>query len=113
VAQKTAVATVSTTRSEDDLRPISMLSKMFNMRTVGLRELRHDLPRILRRVDRGEEIEVTNRRRVIARLVPSHRPAASAVAMPDFSERLRRIFPRGPLPSGGVQAVLAEERSRS
>lgn len=33
--------------------------------------------------------------------------------MPDFSERLRRIFPRGPLPSGGVQAVLAEERSRS
>ena len=84
---------------------------MFTMRTVGLRELRQDLPRILRRVGRGEEVEVTSHRRVIARLVPSRRPAARVMTMPDFSARLRRIFPGGPLPSG-VQAALAEERSR-
>ena len=86
---------------------------MLNMRTVGLRELRRDLPRILRRVDHGEEVEVTSHRRVIARLVPSRRPAAVAITMPDFAARLRRVFPRGPLPAGGVQAALADERGRS
>jgi len=94
------------------LRGVAMLSRMLNMRPVGLRELRHDLPEILQRVERGEEVEITNRRCVVARLVPARRAAPRSVAMPDFSERLRRMFPRGPLPRGGVQAALAVERSR-
>jgi prevent-host-death family protein len=40
-------------------------------RTVGLRELRADLTRILRRVsEEGDEVDVTRHGRTIARIVP-------------------------------------------
>lgn len=37
---------------------------------VGIRELREDLSRIVRRVQRGEVVEVTDRGQPVARLVP-------------------------------------------
>ncbi|OLT17991.1 prevent-host-death protein [Serinicoccus sp. CUA-874] len=41
------------------------------METVGLRELRQDASGLLRRVERGEEIEITVSGRPSARLVPA------------------------------------------
>lgn len=38
--------------------------------TVGIRELRHDLSRYLRRVKRGERLVVTDRNRPVALLTP-------------------------------------------
>jgi prevent-host-death family protein len=40
------------------------------MRAIGIRELRQQASRYLRDVERGETIEVTDRGRPIARLVP-------------------------------------------
>jgi prevent-host-death family protein len=40
------------------------------MRTVGLRELRQDASALVRRVEGGEEIEITVAGRLAARLVP-------------------------------------------
>lgn len=40
------------------------------MRTIGIRELRQQASRYLRDVQRGETIEVTDRGRPVARLVP-------------------------------------------
>ena len=40
------------------------------MRTIGIRELRQHASRYLREVERGDTIEVTDRGRPIARLVP-------------------------------------------
>ena len=40
------------------------------MRSIGIRELRQDASRHLRDVERGETIEVTDRGRPVARLVP-------------------------------------------
>jgi prevent-host-death family protein len=41
------------------------------MRTVGLRELRQDASELVRRVESGEEIEITVAGRLAARLVPA------------------------------------------
>ncbi len=43
------------------------------MPTVGIRELKNKLSLYLKRVERGERIEVTNRGEVIALLVPAKR----------------------------------------
>lgn len=40
------------------------------MRSIGIRELRQQASRYLREVQRGETIEVTDRGRPVARLVP-------------------------------------------
>jgi prevent-host-death family protein len=45
---------------------------MCYMERVGIRELRQNATAVLRRVARGEVIEVTDRGRAIARIVPMH-----------------------------------------
>jgi prevent-host-death family protein len=39
---------------------------------VGLRELRQNASKLIRRVIEGETIEVTDRGRLVARIVPTH-----------------------------------------
>jgi len=44
------------------------------MRSVGVRELKEQASQILRRVRKGEEVQVTHRGQVIARLIPVSPP---------------------------------------
>lgn len=62
---------------------------MYHMKTVSVRDLRYDFKVIERALLEGEEIQITKRRRPIARLVPE--PARSSV-LPDFMGRLRSIY---------------------
>lgn len=64
---------------------------------VGIRELREDLSRIVRRVQRGEVVEVTDRGQPIARLVPSG-PRSGSLADLVAAGTLRPARARGPLP---------------
>ena len=59
--------------------------------TVSMRELQQNLKTMIERVERGETLELTRRRRVIARLVPvvQTRPAAP---WPDLEARARAVF---------------------
>ena len=50
------------------------------MQEVKITELRQHLPEYLRRVEAGDEIAVTVRGRVVARLVPEPRPRAPGSA---------------------------------
>lgn len=64
---------------------------------VGIRELREDLSRIVRRVRRGEILEVTDRGQPVARLVPvglAAGPLTDLVA----AGKVRPARARGPLP---------------
>jgi prevent-host-death family protein len=45
---------------------------MCNMDRVGIRELRQNATAVLRRVAAGEVVEVTDRGRAVARIVPMH-----------------------------------------
>jgi prevent-host-death family protein len=45
---------------------------MCYMKSVGIRELRQNASAVLRRVEAGEVVEVTDRGRAVARIVPMH-----------------------------------------
>ena len=78
------------------------------MKKATVRDLRYHFPEIEAQLNKGEEIEVHKRKRVIARLLPV-RPKAEAY--PDFSALRRRIFGRKKARKTGTDLV-SEERGR-
>jgi prevent-host-death family protein len=88
-------------------------------RRVGVRQLRQNLSRYLRRVARGERLEVTDRGNPVAVLGPIlewsttlGRLVASGRARPPAGDLLDLSPPRGPVTTRGTDALreLREER---
>ena len=82
---------------------------MYHMKKASIRDLRYGFRKIERLLHQGEEIQITKRRRVIARLVPE--PTAGVARLPDFLARLRSIYGEKPLGVSGAELV-AEDRNR-
>jgi antitoxin (DNA-binding transcriptional repressor) of toxin-antitoxin stability system len=78
------------------------------MKTVSVRDLRYDFKMVERTLREGEEVQVTKRRRPIARLVPEPVPSAK---LPDFLGRMRAIYGAEPLQVTGAELV-SEDRDR-
>jgi antitoxin (DNA-binding transcriptional repressor) of toxin-antitoxin stability system len=78
---------------------------MYHMTTVSVRDLRYDFPRIEALLRQGEEIQITKRRKVIARLVPekTERPP-----LPDFLGRVREIYGDEMLSVTGAEIISAD-----
>jgi antitoxin (DNA-binding transcriptional repressor) of toxin-antitoxin stability system len=76
------------------------------MKTVSVRDLRYDFPKVEEILRSGEEIRITKRRRVIARLTPEpiERPP-----LPDFLGRMKEIFGDKVLKVTGAQ-IISEDR---
>jgi antitoxin (DNA-binding transcriptional repressor) of toxin-antitoxin stability system len=84
---------------------------IFNcMKKVSIRELRYAFPKIERMLGRGDEIQITKRGKVIARLVPEK--MEMAVVCPDFLGRLRAIYGSKFLKTSGAELV-EKDRGRS
>jgi antitoxin (DNA-binding transcriptional repressor) of toxin-antitoxin stability system len=79
------------------------------MKKASIRDLRYGFKKIERLLRQGEEVQITKRRRVIARLVPES--AESGAPMPDFLQRLRAIYGRKTLKVSGAE-LIAQDRSR-
>jgi antitoxin (DNA-binding transcriptional repressor) of toxin-antitoxin stability system len=75
------------------------------MKTVSVRELRYDFKKVESILREGEEIEVTKRRQVIARLIPE--PTAAS-PMPDFLNRMEAIYGAKLLPVSGADLVQTD-----
>ena len=75
---------------------------MYHMKTMSVRDLRYRFPEVEAQLREGEEIKITKRKRVIARLVPE-RPAKRA--MPDFAARLKEIYGRRVAKVSGAEIV--------
>ena len=82
---------------------------MYHMKKASVRDLRYAFKKIERLLQQGEEIQITKRRRVIARLVPDGAEAARPV--PAFLARLRTIYGNKMLPVSGAE-LIAADRSR-
>ena len=84
-----------------------MSEKMSYMakRSVSVRELQQSLKRVIARVERGETVEVTRRRRPVARLAPAKatRPLSN---WPDLEARTRAVFGDRVISPGGSQIVI-------
>ena len=73
--------------------------------TVSVRELQQNLKRVMARVERGEVVEVTRRRRPVARLAPV-RPTGPLSAWPDLDARARAVFGDRVVTPGGAEVVI-------
>lgn len=82
---------------------------MYHMRKASVRDLRFGFKKIERLLHQGEEIQITKRRRVIARLVPEN--VHSSAKMPNFLERLHAIYGDKMLKVSGAELV-AQDRNR-
>ena len=76
------------------------------MRQASVRDLRYEFKKIERLLHQGEVIQITKRRRVIARLVPES--AGAAKEMPDFPARMRSIFGDKVLAVTGADLISAD-----
>jgi len=84
------------------------------MKRVGVAELKDQLSKHLRAVEAGEEIEVTDRDRPIARIVPV-RPASEVPIIPPsrpFSEIRNKVYPPANLGIDIVDLLLVDRRKR-
>jgi len=80
---------------------------MYHMITATVRDLRYNFRRVERLLAQGEEVCITKRGKVIARL----RPASDHSEFPDFAGRMRDIFGDRVL-SPSSAALIAQDRDR-
>ena len=83
------------------------------MKTVSVRDLRYDFPKVEALLLSGEEIRITKRRRVIARLTPEPDPKhAGRPPLPDFLGRMRANFGERVLDVSGAELISADRDGR-
>ena len=83
---------------------------MYHMKKASVRDLRYRFREVENLLREGEEIQITKRKRVIARLMPV-KPSAS-FQRPDFLARLKKIYRGTPLRVSGAELV-SRERDRN
>lgn len=81
---------------------------MHHMKTVTVRDLRYDFPKVERMLRKGVEVQVTKRGKPIARLTPepTERPP-----LPDFLGRLQEIYGDKVLEVSGAE-LIRQDRDR-
>jgi antitoxin (DNA-binding transcriptional repressor) of toxin-antitoxin stability system len=79
------------------------------MRKASVRDLRYRFAVVEELLRDGQELQVTKRGKMIARLLPVN-PAAPA-RLPDFLARLKKIYRGKPLKLTGAE-LLSRERDR-
>ncbi|MGH9742000.1 MAG: type II toxin-antitoxin system Phd/YefM family antitoxin [Candidatus Acidiferrum sp.] len=83
---------------------------MYHMKTASIRDLRYRFSVVENLLREGQEIQITKRKRVIARLLPPEPPAA--IQMPDFLGRMKKIFGNKRLKSSGAELIALDREDR-
>ena len=79
------------------------------MATVSVRDLQKNLKRALLRVERGESLQVTRRRRAVANLTPPS-SVAKPEPWPDLAERSAAVTGGRPLKGSPAADSVIESR---
>ncbi len=79
-----------------------------SMPIVNIRQLR-DTRKLTAWLRAGKTVELRDRDRVIARIVPAKQRRRRAIKFPDFAERAKKIFGNRILPGADI---VIEERGR-
>jgi antitoxin (DNA-binding transcriptional repressor) of toxin-antitoxin stability system len=82
---------------------------MSNMKTTTVREVQHNLRKILRWVEDGETVVITRRKRVVANLVPSS-PKDRTIDWPDFTGRIKSTW-KEPVAGKAASRIIVDERN--
>lgn len=62
------------------------------MKTASVRDIRQNFPRVMAWIADGEQVAITMRRKVVARLIPEKPAAQRKIKTPDFASISREIF---------------------
>jgi antitoxin (DNA-binding transcriptional repressor) of toxin-antitoxin stability system len=84
---------------------------MSNMKTTTVREVQHNLNKILRWVEDGEVVVITRHKRIVANLVPSP-PTTRTADWPDFTERLKAVWGKAPEGKPASKIIIDERTER-
>jgi antitoxin (DNA-binding transcriptional repressor) of toxin-antitoxin stability system len=79
---------------------------MHHMKKATVRDLRYRFSAVEDLLREGEEIHITKRKRVIARLLPPEPPVPKT--FPDFLGRMKKIFGKRRLKMSGAEQLAAE-----
>ena len=74
------------------------------MKSTTVREVQHNLNKVLSWVERGEEVLILRRKKVVGRLLP---PTPTVVASPDFLARAQEVW--GAKPRGKSLGKIVDE----
>ncbi len=87
---------------------------MYHMKTVTVRDLRYDFPKVERMLREGVAVQVTKRGKVIARLEPANGSghAPGMAPLPDFLARMQANFGDRILEPSGAELISAEREER-
>ena len=83
---------------------------MYHMKKASIRDLRYRFSVIENLLREGQEIQITKRKRVIARLLPPE-PVAP-VKMPDFLGRMKKIFGNKKMKVSGAELLALDREGR-
>jgi antitoxin (DNA-binding transcriptional repressor) of toxin-antitoxin stability system len=89
-----------------------MCVTMLNMKTATVRDVQHHFGKVLAWVEGGEEVQITRRSKLVARLVPSGPANPAPVSLPDFAARARAIWGAQPKGRSLSKTILAEREER-
>ena len=62
------------------------------MKTASVRDIRQNFPAVMRWIEEGENVAITMRRKIVARLIPERTPISRNTPAPDFDSISKRIF---------------------
>jgi len=82
---------------------------MCHMKTVSVRDLRYDFKKVERLLELGEEVQITKRRKPIARLSPE---PAERPPLPDFLARMRANYGDQVFEVSGADLISADREDR-
>ena len=82
---------------------------MYHMKTVSVRDLRYDFKKVERLLSQGDEVQITKRRKVIARLSPEQQQRPP---LPDFLGRLKEIYGDKVFEVSGAELISADREDR-
>ena len=81
------------------------------MKTIKVRDLQHNLARVLGQVERGEAVEVLRRNKAVARIVPPEAPPIP-IPWPNPLKRLQTIYGNKRV-SSPTSELLYQDRGNS
>jgi prevent-host-death family protein len=85
---------------------------MLDMKTASVRDVQHHFSKVLAWVEMGEEVQITRRNKLIAKIVPAD-TQGRRVILPAFAARARQIWGETPVGKSLTETVLAEREERA
>lgn len=87
---------------------------MYHMKTVTVRDLRYDFPKVERMLREGKPLRITKRGKVIAKLEPDDGSgiAPGRAPLPDFEARMRENYGDKVFEVSGAELISADREDR-